>query len=145
MKPLRSNGPSSDTIYQAMAIIPYVKGISERFKRIGNLFNVRTIFKLSILRGTLMKTGLVRDAQQTKQCWKEAKVLQTEPITTYRKTLGIRPHVSARPSDQSTQFGHLSHLDSRYRSRSQVTTTPPSVDYVKIVFLCLYYTENLSL
>jgi hypothetical protein len=36
---------------------------------IGNRFNVRTIFKTKhTLRGTLMKTGLVRDIQQTKQC-----------------------------------------------------------------------------
>jgi hypothetical protein len=31
----------------------------------------------------------------------------------------IRPHVSDRPSDQSTQLGHLSHLESYYRSRTQ--------------------------
>jgi hypothetical protein len=35
----------------------------------GNHFNVRTIFKTKhTLRGTLMKTTLVRDAQHTKQC-----------------------------------------------------------------------------
>jgi hypothetical protein len=43
---------------------------------------------------------------------------------------GTRPHVSDRPSDQSTQLGSLSHLDSHYRSRSQKTETPSSVDYV---------------
>jgi hypothetical protein len=43
---------------------------------------------------------------------------------------GIRPHVSDRPSDQSTQLGHLSHLDTRYHSRSKKITTPSSVDYV---------------
>jgi hypothetical protein len=44
-------------------------------------------------------------------CWNEAKVLQTEPNTTYRKLQGISPKVSAGPTDQSTQFGLLSHLE----------------------------------
>jgi hypothetical protein len=36
---------------------------------IGNRFNVRTIFKIKhALRGILMKTGPVRNIQQTKQC-----------------------------------------------------------------------------
>jgi hypothetical protein len=30
MKPSRSNRPSSDTLYQEMVIIPYVKGVSPR-------------------------------------------------------------------------------------------------------------------
>jgi hypothetical protein len=69
MEPGRCNRPSSDTIYHGTVIIPYVRGISEKFRRIGNRFNVRTIFKTKhTLRGTLMKTGPVRDAQQTKQC-----------------------------------------------------------------------------
>jgi hypothetical protein len=68
-KPSRSNHPSSDTIHQDTVIIPYVKGISEKFRRIGNSVNVRTIFKTKrTVRGTLMKTGPVRDAQQKKQC-----------------------------------------------------------------------------
>jgi hypothetical protein len=36
---------------------------------------------------------------------------------------GISPRVSARPSDQSTQLGYLSHLDLCYHSRSQKATT----------------------
>jgi hypothetical protein len=70
MKPSRSNRPSSDsTTYQGTVIIPYVKGISEKFRRIGNRFNVRAIFESKhTLRGTVMKTGPVRDAQQTKEC-----------------------------------------------------------------------------
>jgi hypothetical protein len=63
------NRPSPDTVYQGTVVIPYAKGISEKFRRIGNRFNLRTIFKTKhTLRGTLMKTGPVRDAQQTKQC-----------------------------------------------------------------------------
>jgi hypothetical protein len=69
MKPSRSNCPSSDTEYLGTVIIPYVKGISEKFRRIRNRFIVRTIFKTKhTLRGTLMKTGPLSDAQQTKQC-----------------------------------------------------------------------------
>jgi hypothetical protein len=64
MKPLRSNCPSSDIIYQGTVIIPHIKGTSEKFRHIGNHFNVRTIFKTKhTLHGTLMKTGLVRGAQ----------------------------------------------------------------------------------
>jgi hypothetical protein len=155
-----------------------LKGISKIFKCIGNYFNSRTIFKTKCtLRGILMKTWPVRDAQQKKQCvynipsecgrwyigeasmkehkynltqglieksklaqhayegheicWNEAKVLQTEPNTTHRRKKGICPHVSDSPSDQSTQLGHLSHLDSCYHSRSKKTTTPSSVDWVR--------------
>jgi hypothetical protein len=69
MKPGRGNCPSSDTIYQSTVIIPYVRGISEKFRCIGNHFNVRTIFKSKhTLCGTMMKTGPVRDVQQMKQC-----------------------------------------------------------------------------
>jgi hypothetical protein len=69
MKPSTRNRPSSDTIYQGTVTIPYVKGTSKKFRRIGNRFNFRTIFKTKqTLRGRLTKTGPVRDAQQTKQC-----------------------------------------------------------------------------
>jgi hypothetical protein len=62
-------------------------------------------------------------------CWKEAKVLQIEANTIYRKY------------KDSTH----SHLHSRYHSKEE-TTTPSSVYYVgKLVFLCWYHTENLSL
>jgi hypothetical protein len=58
MKPSRSNRPSSDIIHQGTVIIPYVKSISEKFRRIVNRFNIRTIFETKrSLRGTLMKTG----------------------------------------------------------------------------------------
>jgi hypothetical protein len=68
MNASRSNRPSSDTIYQGMVIIPYVKGISEKFRCFGNHFNIRTILKTEHrLHGTLTKTGPVRDAQQMKQ------------------------------------------------------------------------------
>jgi hypothetical protein len=47
----------------------HVMGISEKFRHIGNHFNVRNIFKTKhTLLGTMMKNGLVRDAQQMKQC-----------------------------------------------------------------------------
>jgi hypothetical protein len=68
LKPSRSNCPSN-TIYQGTVIIAYVKSISEKFRRIGNRFSVRTIFKTKhMLHGALMKAGEVRDAQQMKQC-----------------------------------------------------------------------------
>jgi hypothetical protein len=68
MKLSRIDRPSSDMIYQGTVIVPYVKGIIEKFRSIGNCFNVRTIFKTKhTLRGTLMKTRPVIDAQQSKQ------------------------------------------------------------------------------
>jgi hypothetical protein len=69
MKPLAINRPTSDRVYQGTVIIPYVTGTSEKFRHIGNHFNLKTIFKTKhTLHGTMMKTGPVRDAQQTKQC-----------------------------------------------------------------------------
>jgi hypothetical protein len=56
MKPLSSNYPSSDTLYQGTVLNPYVKHFPEKFRRIGNHFNLRTIFKT--LYGTPMKIGL---------------------------------------------------------------------------------------
>jgi hypothetical protein len=47
-------------------VIPYVKGISENFKRIGNLYNIKTIFKTKhTLRDTLMRPRPVNDPQLT--------------------------------------------------------------------------------
>jgi hypothetical protein len=69
MKPLARNHPSSDTVYQDTVVIPYVEGTSEKFRRIGNRFHLRTIIKTKYtLRGVFMKTGPVRDTQRTKQC-----------------------------------------------------------------------------
>jgi hypothetical protein len=49
--------------------IPYVKGVSEKFKRIGNRYNIGTIFKTKHkLRNSLMKTRPERDPQQTARC-----------------------------------------------------------------------------
>jgi hypothetical protein len=49
--------------------IPYVEGVSEKFKRIGNRHNIRMIFKtIHTLRSLLMKTRPGRDPQQTAQC-----------------------------------------------------------------------------
>jgi hypothetical protein len=68
MKPSRSNCPS-DSMYQGMVIIPYVKGISGKVRRIGCRFYVRTIFQTKHrLHEALMKTGPVRHALQMKQC-----------------------------------------------------------------------------
>jgi hypothetical protein len=63
MKPGRTNRLPSDEIYHGMVIFPYVMGISEKFRRTGNRFNVRTILKTKhTLRGTLMKIGPAIDA-----------------------------------------------------------------------------------
>jgi hypothetical protein len=49
--------------------IAYVKGVSEKFKRIGNPYNIRTIIKTKHThRSSLMKTRPERDLLQTAQC-----------------------------------------------------------------------------
>jgi hypothetical protein len=69
LKPSRSSRPSSDTIYQGTVTIPYVKGVSEKVRRIGSRFNVRIILKSKhTLRGTLTKTGPATKVQQKNQC-----------------------------------------------------------------------------
>jgi hypothetical protein len=58
--------------------------------------------------------------------------------TPHTGNIRIRPHVCGRSAYQSTQFGHFSHLDSRYRSRSRKSRAPSSVDLVaNLVFLFL--------
>jgi hypothetical protein len=50
-------------------VIPYVKGISDKFKRIGNSYNIRTIFKNKYtLRNTLIGTRPMSDTQLRAQC-----------------------------------------------------------------------------
>jgi hypothetical protein len=44
--------------------IPYVKGVSEELKSIGNRYNIRTIFKTEHTLRKLMKTRQERDPQQ---------------------------------------------------------------------------------
>jgi hypothetical protein len=57
MKPSGSNRSYAGTICQGTVIIPYVKDISEELRRIGNRFNVSTVFETKYtLHGTLMKT-----------------------------------------------------------------------------------------
>jgi hypothetical protein len=49
--------------------IPYVKDVSEKFRCIGNQYNIRTIFKTKHTRRTsLTKTRLEWDPQQMAQC-----------------------------------------------------------------------------
>jgi hypothetical protein len=49
--------------------IPYVKGISEKFKQIGNHYNIKTIFKTKhTFRGTLVRTRPMSDPQLTAHC-----------------------------------------------------------------------------
>jgi hypothetical protein len=69
MKPSRSKRSPSDKTYQGTVIIPYVKDIYEKLRRIGNRFNVRTIIKCNIY--ILWDTDgnwTVRNNQQKEQC-----------------------------------------------------------------------------
>jgi hypothetical protein len=50
-------------------VIPYVKGISDKFKRIGNRYNIRTIFKTKYtIRNALMRTRHMSDPQLRAHC-----------------------------------------------------------------------------
>jgi hypothetical protein len=49
--------------------IPYVKDVSEKFKRVGNRYNIRKIFRMKhILRSSLLRNRSEGDPQQTVQC-----------------------------------------------------------------------------
>jgi hypothetical protein len=49
--------------------IPHVKGVSEKFKRIANQYNIRTVFKTKhTLRSSLVRTRPKRDSQQRAHC-----------------------------------------------------------------------------
>jgi hypothetical protein len=47
--------------------IPYVKGVSEKLKRIGNWYNIRMIFKTNTLLAVTPENQATRDQQQTAQ------------------------------------------------------------------------------
>jgi hypothetical protein len=68
--------------------------------------------KCNLTQGLLERSKLAEHAYEEGQkiCWNEVKVLQIEPHITYRK-YKESAHISAGPSNQSTQFGHLSQLD----------------------------------
>jgi hypothetical protein len=52
----------------------------------------------------------------------------------------MRSNRSDRPSDQSTQLGHLFHLNSRYRSRSKkLQLRPVQMEWENLFFLCWYH------
>jgi hypothetical protein len=61
--------PDIDLTTQGTVVIPYVKGVSEKFRRIGNRYNIRTIFKTShTIRRAIMKTRPDRDLLETRHC-----------------------------------------------------------------------------
>jgi hypothetical protein len=65
MKSRKNNNPSTDKVAHRTVVIPHVRGISEKFLRIGNRYIIRTIFKTKhTLRGTLMTTRPDRGLQQ---------------------------------------------------------------------------------
>jgi hypothetical protein len=72
IKKLVGNGRSStDRTYFGMVIFPYIGGIFEKFQRIGNRFNIRTVFKTRhgfTLREPLLTSGPDRHIQDAKQC-----------------------------------------------------------------------------
>jgi hypothetical protein len=53
----RNSRPEEEKKPLGSVIIPYMKGISEKYKCIGNHYNIRTVFRTKhILRSSLIKT-----------------------------------------------------------------------------------------
>ncbi|PNF42704.1 hypothetical protein B7P43_G14173 [Cryptotermes secundus] len=75
IKPLRSIYPSSDKIDQGTVTIPYVKGISEKFRHTGNCFSLRYSIPCDCGKCYISETSRL----------KERKVMHIEPNTTYCK------------------------------------------------------------
>ncbi|PNF42699.1 hypothetical protein B7P43_G14177 [Cryptotermes secundus] len=64
-----SSRPKKEESPLCSVYIPHVKGVSEKFKRIGNRYTIRTIFHTKhTLKNSLMKTRPKRDPQQMAQC-----------------------------------------------------------------------------
>jgi hypothetical protein len=67
--PIDLNCPSSDRVSHGSIVIPYVRGISEKYQCNGNCVNIRNIFKTKCtLHGPLMTTRPDTDVKQTRQC-----------------------------------------------------------------------------
>lgn len=85
--------------------IPYIKGISEKFRRIGNQYMVKTIFKTrNTLRSSLVKTKPDQDSNLTAQC------VHSIPCECGRKYIGEtgRPlAVRVREHKQNLRLGYL--------------------------------------
>jgi hypothetical protein len=59
----------TDETRQSTAVIPYVKGISERFRCIGERYNIKAVFKTrQTLRSFLTRTRPHREVQDMRQC-----------------------------------------------------------------------------
>jgi hypothetical protein len=60
----KGGSPNKEEKPLGSVYIPYVKGVSEKLKRIGNRYNIRTIFEIKhALRSSLKKTKPEQDPQ----------------------------------------------------------------------------------
>jgi hypothetical protein len=67
---LTTKKTSSDKTCQGTVIIPYVKGISEKIRRIGNSFNDRIIFKTKhVLHGILVRLDRLETPDRRNSVW----------------------------------------------------------------------------
>jgi hypothetical protein len=66
----RNNRPHPDTILHGTVVIPCARGISEKYRRIGNRYNIGTIFKTKRTLSGILMTRQDRDAQQIKNVYK---------------------------------------------------------------------------
>jgi hypothetical protein len=98
--------------------------------------------KYNLNQGLLEKSKLSRAyAVGHKICWKETKVLQIEPNTTYRKYKKSAHMSLVHLRSVNPAWAPLPLLQQKSENYSSVQCR----FYVKTVFLCWYHTENLSL
>jgi hypothetical protein len=61
--------PVTDGTCPSYVNMPYIKGISEKFRRIGEWYNIKTLFKTrQTLRSMLIRTRPNREVQDMRQC-----------------------------------------------------------------------------
>jgi hypothetical protein len=132
---------------QCVCNIPYDHGrcyISETSRHVEVLIKEH---KYNLTQGLLEKSKLAQHAYEEdhKICWKEAKVLQIEPNTTYRKYkesahMSVIDHFVSQPSLNVSSIW-TSIITAEVKNYNSVQCRLGG----KIVFLCWYHTENLSL
>jgi hypothetical protein len=100
-----SSRPKKEDKPLSSVYIPYVKGVSEKFKRIGNRYNIRMIFRTNYtLRSSLMRNRPERDQQQTTQC---VYIIPCECGRRYIGETGRILSVRLREHRHNLKEGHL--------------------------------------
>lgn len=85
--------------------IPYIRGFSEKFKRISNRYNIKTVFKTwHSLRNSLMRTRPIGSTQETANCICN---IHYECDRSYIKETGRQRAARLREHSKKLEVGHL--------------------------------------